>query len=610
MRKTKAYFMNLCLAGCLAMTQLSACSQSSETSGDSTTNASVTESLQGSQASSGSDSEMVTYEDTTITVQLGENQKKSVTYLAEDLDGSWDEASSTMIKLDNSGIQIDGDGIQTEDNRVIIRQAGTYVVSGSMDDVQILIEAEKDSVVRLVLHGVEISNKTTAPIYSSEKCKVILTLADETRNIVTDSAEYQFSSADEDEPNAPIFTRGDLSINGNGELEVQGNFECGIRSKGNLLIGSGNITVTAAEDGMKGKDSIVIRDGIFHIVSGKDGLKSNNDEEADKGYIWIDGGEFTITAEDDGIQAETALMINDGTIDITDCQEALAGKSVDIFGGLIKAYAQDDGINSAGPAETEAEKMMDQEGVYTRIVGGNLWINALADGIDSNGDLYLEGGTLYLSGSTNEGNGIIDYNGTSILTGGTMFASGSAGMMQTFGKDPTQNYLVVYYPEKQEAGTLIQLLDADGKELGSFAPEKEFSAVIITSPELETGDTCQLVTGTETLDITVNEQMTTAGDVPKGRGGIGGPGGRGGHGFQGGQRPEGMTPPDDGEFPEGMTPPDDGQFPEGMTPPDDGQFPEGMTPPGGKRPEDMKSQDGRRSDEVPADSETKAAAAS
>lgn len=178
-------------------------------------------------------------------------------------------------------------------------------------------------------------------------------------------------------------------------------------------------------------------------------------------------GTLDIQSKEDGLKGKDAVVIRGGQIDIQ--------------AGQIRAVAQDGGINSAGTAETEWEKMQDQDGVYTRIAGGEIWLDASADGIDSNGDLYMEGGTLYLSGPVSDGEGILDYNGTATITGGTVIAAGGSGMMQIFSEESTQNYLVVYYTEKQEAGTAVQLQSADGTVLAEYAPGKDFTAVILSS---------------------------------------------------------------------------------------------------------------------------------
>ena len=563
MRKKWNKIMMICVAGTLLAAQVTGCGKTAETpAGESTdVTTAVTTAAATNTEKTGSASE-----DIQVTSRLGEGGEKTITYLVADLADSWDESTAAGITFDTSGITVNGTGAAVSGQTVTITEAGTYVVSGTLADGQILIDAGKEAVVQLVLNGVELSNQTTAPIYSSGKTKVILTLAAGTANTVSDSKEYVFANATDDEPNAPIFTKGDLTINGTGSLEVHGNYGCAIRSKSILTVISGNLNLNAVSDGLKGKDAVIIRDGSIKITSGKDGIKSNNDEDAEKGYIWIDGGQIQIAAKDDGIQAETALIINDGDITITESQEALAGKTVDIIGGFIKAVASDDGINSAATVATEREKQQNQEGVYTRIAGGEIWLDATADGIDSNGNLYIEGGTLYLSGPTGNMDGILDYNGKGYISGGTFFGAGSSGMMQTFAADSAQNYLVVYYTAAKKAGTRITLTDNDGNELDSYAPEKDFSAVIISTPEIQVGNTYHVITGEETADLTVEGLVTTDGAASGGMGGKGGMGGM--RGADGGQRPE------PGEMPTNEAGETIGGRPGGGQMPPDGQRPE------------------------------------
>lgn len=550
MRKRWRQYAAVCLAGGMLAAQISGCSNQTDNRAATAVSAESAKpetDTSESEDNGGTDAKTANPAGAgAVTVQLGEGQSKTVEYLAEDLETDWDENTATGIVLDNTQITVEGDGARVDGSTVVIEKAGTYVVSGKLADGQIRIEADEKSVVRLVLNGAELASSTTSPIYGAEKCKVILTLEAGTENLISDGTEYQYTEG-EDEPDAPIFTKGDLTINGSGSLKVYGNYQSGIRSKDNLMVVSGVISIEAQDDGLKGRDSVIIRDGVLDIKSVKDGIKSNNDTDEEKGFIWIDGGQITIAAQDDGIQAETALIINGGEITITESQEALAGKTVDILGGLIKASASDDGINSAASVETEQEKMQNQNGVYTRIAGGEIWLSARADGIDSNGDLYIEGGTLYLSGPTSGGDGILDYNGDAVLTGGTVFAAGSSDMMQLFGENSTQNYLVVYYTETQNGGTSIQLTDASGNELGSYIPEKEYQAVIISSPEIQTGSTYHVVTGDDTAEMEVSGIMTVYG-TPAG----GGMGGRGGGMGRGADRPDGAAAPEhtaDGELP-------------------------------------------------------------
>lgn len=566
MRKYGRSRAAICLACGVLMTQMAGCgaNQKMEASTETTAESVVEE-----------NKEVQSAEGKTVTALLAEGGEKSASYEAEDLDASWDAETATGIVLAESGITVNGTGAETDGNTAVIQKAGTYVLGGTMQDGQVRIEAEEGELVHLVLNGVKLSSKTIASIFSTQKCKVVLTLADGTKNTISDAGEYQFAEG-EDEPNAPIFVKGDLTINGTGALEVQGTNDCGIRSKGNLKVVSGVLQIDAADDGLKGKDSVMIGGGEIKIVSGGDGIKSNNDKDEDLGYIWIDGGNIVITAQDDGIQAEHALIIQDGSIEITESDEGMEGKSVDIFGGVIKINASDDGINAAGPAETEWEKMQDQEGVYIHLAGGEIWISADADGVDSNGDLYIDGGELYLSTPVIGDASIIDYNGTSRITGGTVIAAGGTMMMQHFGEESTQNYLVNYYEETQTGGTEIQLKSADGTVLVSFAPEKDFEAVIISSPDLLTDGTYQIVTGENTVDAVISDVKTEIGEMKGFMGGFGGPGGGRGPRPEGEGFPEGMTPPEGEGFPEGMTPPERKERPEG------GKFQDGMTPPEGK----------------------------
>ncbi len=596
MRKNLKSMTALCMTCGLVMTQMAGCGpgneanattasqeQVQETTAEETSAAETKAEISNETAAEIEAAKAIT-EAGIVTAAMGEGGEKSVTYDPEDMDTAWDEESAAGIVLADAGITVEGEGVRVDGNIAVIEKAGTYVVSGSTTDGQLRIEAGEDELVHLVLNGAELTSKTTSSIYSPEKCKVVLTLEEGTKNVIGDSGEYQFAEG-EDEPDATVFTKGDLTINGTGELEVNGTYACGIRSKDDLKVVSGVITLNTADDALKGKDSVVIGGGELNINSGGDGIKSNNDEDPEKGYVWVDGGRITIAAESDGIQAETALVINGGSVEVTKSEEAFEGKSVDILGGVIKAVATDDGINSAGPAETEWEKMQDQEGVYTRIAGGQIWLNASADGIDSNGDLYIDGGELYLTTPVSGDTAIIDYNGTSRITGGLVIAAGSSRMMQVFGQESTQNYMVNYYTEAQAGKTPIQILDADGKELASYAPELDYEAVIISMPELQKDHVYRLVTGETETEVTITDVMTRLGEGGR-RGPEGMKGSGRGPGPENGEYPEGMTPPE-GNFQEGMTPPEDFEFPE------DGQWPEGMQHPEGmERPQRGERPDG------------------
>lgn len=597
MRKTKKYRLAIGLVIGILASQTAGCGQSADISRTSAGSPASAEQItagpgENENNGAGQVSEAIGRDEQTdangritVTAVLGEGGEKTISYEPEDLVSEWEEGAAVLIELTGDGIVAKNANVAVSGRTAVIKQGGIYVVSGQMEEGQLRIEAGKGEIVRLILNGVELSNGNTSPIYGAEKCKVVLTLADGTTNIIRDGSEYRFETEGEDEPDAPIFTKGDLTINGTGELQVYGNYRSGIRSKDNLKVISGRIAIEAMDDGLKGRDSVIIRNGTLKIQAVKDGIKSNQDEDPKKGFIWIDGGEISIAAKDDGIQAETALIVCGGNIQVTESQEGLAGKTVDILGGVVKAVTEDDGINAAISVDTEQEKMENQEGVYIRIAGGEIWLNAKADGIDSNGDLYLEGGGLYLSGPVSRGDGIFDYNGKASITGGTVFAAGSSGMMQSFGEDSASNYLVIHWEESQEAGSRVQLSDGSGSVLGEYAPEKEFDTMIISVPGMEEGNVYYVKAGEKeenTIEITVTGRETVYGtSAGRGMGGHG-PGGRGG-GF--GERRQGSGAPP--ELPEGA---ERGaqregrpELPEGAEREGRPELPEGEEPSNGRR---------------------------
>ena len=266
---------------------------------------------------------------TVSTVNLTEGK-----YSEEKLDASWNEKSAVKITLNGDSVTADDKNIEVDGSKVTITGAGTYVLSGTLSDGQIVVDSDDKDSVRLVLNGAEITCSNSSAIWVKDG-EMIITLADGTENTLTDGAEYTTDSED-DEPKAAVYAKDDLTFNGNGSLTVNGNYKNGIQCKDALKFVSGTYTITAANNGLVGKDSVSIKDGTYTITSGGDGIKSTNTDETDKGYVIIDGGTFTITAEGDGIQAETLLRVNDGDFTIT-------------TGGGSENAVQKNGMGGGGP---------------------------------------------------------------------------------------------------------------------------------------------------------------------------------------------------------------------------------------------------------------------
>ncbi|MGN0353720.1 MAG: carbohydrate-binding domain-containing protein [Muricoprocola sp.] len=233
------------------------------------------------------------------------------TFSERDLDDSWNPLQAVNIDLsDIEGLTVDGAYELNGDLYIISK--GVYVLTGELaKEHQIIVDA-KDCKPQIVLNGVTVENESTAPIYVKKADKVFLTLVSESENklSVTDALP-ETENEEGDTLNAVIYSKSDLTINGDGALEIQAK-ECnGIRSSDDLVITAGSLKIDADENAVVGHDSLRICGGEFELTAGKDGLKSNNTDE-EKGNIVIEDGTFKITAECDAIQAEADLTIRGG----------------------------------------------------------------------------------------------------------------------------------------------------------------------------------------------------------------------------------------------------------------------------------------------------------
>jgi hypothetical protein len=315
----------------------------------------------------------------------------TVEFDQDDLDTSVSSSVVSYITLDGDSITFEGDGAIVNGTTITITSAGIYSISGVLDDGQIIVDTQDSEAVRLILSGADITCSTSAPIYVLNAEKTLITLADGSENDVTDDTSYLFEDAESDGPNAAVFSKDDLTINGNGSLTVHANYNNGIASKDDLLITGGTIIVEAVNDGLKGRDSIAVKDGIISINAGGDGMQSNNDEDPEKGYIYIEGGTFNITAGADGIQAETKLMISDGSFTITS------------GGGSINSSVRsNEGGNWRMPNDTNANDSTASAkgimvGVDITITGGTFDIDSSDDSLHSNDSLTIGGGNFILA---------------------------------------------------------------------------------------------------------------------------------------------------------------------------------------------------------------------
>jgi hypothetical protein len=228
---------------------------------------------------------------------------------AESTPDATPEDPTVLITLTGSGYTASKTGVVSVSGNVLtITAAGTYKITGTLDDAQIRVSVEKTDIVDLIFAGVNITNKSSAPLYIESADKVSIELEAGTENVLTDAKTYILPQG-EDKPNACIYSSEDLTIKGEGTLTVNANYNNGIGTKNDLKIKSGNITVNAANNALKGNQSVKIEGGNI-TLAGADGIKSDSLVEGE-GTIQILGGTVDIKAGDDGIQAVTDITITE-----------------------------------------------------------------------------------------------------------------------------------------------------------------------------------------------------------------------------------------------------------------------------------------------------------
>lgn len=583
-------------------------------------------------------------------------------FTERDLAGTYEESGAVYVTLSGDGIIGETDGVAINGQTVTITAEGTYIFSGTLSEGQIVVDAD-NAKVQIVFDNVDITCASSAAVYVKSAEKVFVTLAEGAQNTLRNTDEYV--AIDDNNIDAVIFAKSDLTLNGTGSLTIVSAEGHGIVSKDDLKITGGTYDIIAAGHALSGKDSVRIADGTFILTAEKDGIHAENADDEEKGYIYIADGDFTITSDgdgmdasnivqiedgtfditagggaanslkthesdmpgggmsqnierpdgesmpqmgekpdeesmsqmgekpdeesmpqmgekpdgenmpqdtttdesgtstkgikagggmylnggtyqidsaddsihsnanitiadgtytlatgDDGVHADDALTVNGGTITVTESYEGLEGLTVTINDGTIDITARDDGVNAAGgtdqsgfgtfgdhfkgmdSADDETEETTDKE-MWMELNGGYIHILAGGDGVDSNGDLTINGGEIYIDGPSDNGNSAIDYGDRSsaYVNGGMLVAIGSSGMAEGMSDSSKQEVLMVKLGEQMEAGDVV-LTDSEGNVIVSYTALKSYDCVIISTAEVESGATYTLTTSGTTTEVT------------------------------------------------------------------------------------------------------------
>lgn len=553
---------------------------------------------------------------------------KSEYFSNRDFEVGYDESESAIITLNGDSASCDSNAVQIDGTTVTIIDEGTYILSGTLNDGMIIVNAEKTDKLQLVLNGVEIHSETSAAIYVLQADKVFITTASDTNNTISNGGS--FIAVDENNIDAVIFSKEDLTLNGSGTLVVTASVGHGIVSKDSLKLTSGAYDINCASHALIGKDDVCIANADITIVSGKDGIHAKNSDDTSCGYVyvqsgnfdittegdgisaaaylWIEdgsfeittgggsenasskssdswgdfrgggrhqmgdkklsrgaentmaissdknesenedesssikgikagmdllidggtftinsaddsfhsnasitvnGGEFTISSGDDAFHADDTLTIVDGVIQITESYEGLEALHLIISGGDITLVAKDDGLNAAGGRDASGMGGRDAMGGHGMpssssngtilISGGNIYITASGDGIDANGTLEITGGHIVVCGPTKGDTSTLDFDLTGTISGGTFIGTGASAMAQTF-SDSEQGVISVKVKNLSE-DIIITLLDGDGNTILTHTPELSYEIVILSSPEIVSGETYHIMIGSETVDV-------------------------------------------------------------------------------------------------------------
>ncbi len=561
------------------------------------------------ESSNNTTNENNTQNNTSDTIHITTNPNPDM-FSNRDFEIEFEEKKNALIQLNGDSATCSSNAVQISGSTITIIDEGTYILSGTLDNGMIIVNAEKTDKTQLVLNGVTIHSETSAPIYILQADKVFITLAPDSVNTLSNGGT--FTAIDETNIDAVIFSKKDITLNGTGTLTITSPVAHGIVSKKELTMTSGTYTIHSASHGLAGEDNICIANTVMNIISGKDGIHSENTEDTALGFVYIENGTFHIESEGDGISAsaylqiqngtfdivsggghqnasqqtssswggfmgggqrpnknqkpnnnttteaesdstsikamkatsdliinggtftidsaddsihanknvtmnggtfqissgddafhaDETLTITSGTIDITTSYEGLEGLHIKILGGNIKLIATDDGINCAGGNDSSGfggKRGNDRFGGRTssngsvEISNGTLYINASGDGIDANGTLLISGGYTIICGPTKGDTATLDYDGSATITGGTFIGTGTSNMAQTF-SESTQGVISLNVGNAG-AGSLITLTNDNKEELLSYTPALDFQIVILSCPDMASGNTYTVTIG-------------------------------------------------------------------------------------------------------------------
>lgn len=390
-------------------------------------------------------------------------ENKANLFEDDDYDAMIDEKKG--IKIDLSDISnVKGKNVSVSGNVLTISSGGTYILTGRLEEGQIIVNAKNSDKVRIVLNGVNLYSSTNTPIFIKNSKKTIITLASESENVLALKGSIDET---EDNKNSVIFSKSDLSFNGTGVLNLSSLYGRGIISQ----------------------DKIVFVDGKYAIDTATDSVNSNSS-------VAIAGGKYKIKAGEDGIKSNSSVTIANGELDIKSGEDGIESKRIDIKGGNTQVVSKSDGIKAKSKKGANAD-------LYIKISGGKVNILADKNGLDSEGDIFIAGGETFVEGSQNSKSLAMGYDGTASITGGKFIATGNDLMVKSFGELSTQGSVLMSF--SKETKEELKVLDKMKKVLAKYKPKRAYKNVIVSVNDMKLGQTYKLMAGSEVLNITLDK---------------------------------------------------------------------------------------------------------
>ena len=400
----------------LTLTMFSGCKKTNtgnkeQDSGSTNNIASQKDSSLNNDSDSGDESNSDSSDNSYEILEVDFSQTDADMFTDRDYETQYDEKESIYIQLNGNSVTASSNSVKISGSTVTITEDATHIISGTLEDGMIIVNAPDTAKLQLVFDGVNITSKTSAPLYILEADKVFVTLAEGSENILSNGGT--FTPIDDNNIDAAIFSKQDITFNGLGKLTVNSPSGHGIVSKDDLVITSGTYIVSSASHGLNANDSLRITDASITIDAGKDGIHAENSEDTTVGYIYISSGTIDIEAEGDGISSELYMHILDGDIDVITGGGSENGSksSSDSWGGF-RGGRPGERPNETKPSDripsetissetTTEDSSTSMKGIKSNgsilISNGNININSADDSVHSNKSVTVNGGNIEIA---------------------------------------------------------------------------------------------------------------------------------------------------------------------------------------------------------------------